>query len=809
MPPTLSPARRKTINQRTGWVILLWTLVVGSSLAWNIHQENAKVMGLAMAEAKANLDRDLAFRLWATSRGGLYAVVGGKVQPTPFLAHIANRDLTATSGEKLTLMNPATMLRQMMEEFSELYGVKARITGLKVLNPGNRPDDWEKQALLTFEQGRKEAVTVMQIDGEPHLRVMRPMIMEQGCLQCHAWTHIPVGGIRGATDVSVPLKQYFRIKQEAVENLGLTHGGIWLLGLIAAGFVSVRARRQSAEREQAEENLRKLSRAVEYSPNAVIITDLRGSIEYVNPKFTEINGYEAEEVVGRNPRLLASGETPPELYREMWTALASGVEWRGEFRNRRKDGELYWCLESISPVKNEYGAVTHFVGMMEDISERKLAESTIRRLAFYDPLTDLPNRRLMRERLERAIIWSRREESLTALLYIDLDRFKTVNDTLGHGIGDALLKAVSARLAHCVREEDTIARLGGDEFAVVLGNVHGSEEAATVAEKIIEIMEAPFPLGGHEVFASASIGISLYPTDSTNLDTLLKNADIALYQAKDLGRNTFQFYSESVNTLAMERLELEIGLRKAVERGELYLEYQPQLDLANGEIVGLEALARWRHPTLGSIPPAKFIPLAEETRLIVPIGEWLLRAACNQLRAWHDAGFGHLSVAVNLSAVQFRQKGLLETVARALDEAGIPPGKLELEITESILMSNTGETIATLNGLSGLGVRLSIDDFGTGYSSLGYLKRFPVSTLKIDRSFVRDITVDPDDRAIAEAVIALARSLKLWVIAEGVETQAQLEILRQLDCDGIQGYLISRPMAADKVAEFMEVRGEG
>ncbi len=806
MSPSLSPARRKTINQRTGWVALLWTLAVGASLAWNIHQENAKVMGLAMAEAKANLDRDLAFRLWATSRGGLYALVGGKVQPTPFLAHIANRDLTATTGEKLTLMNPATMLRQMMEEFSELYGVKARITGLKVLNPANRPDEWEKQALFAFERGEKEAVAVMRVNGEPLLRVMRPMIMEHGCLQCHAWTKIPVGGIRGATGVSVPLKQYFRIRQEAIENLSLTHGGIWLLGLVAAGFVSLRARRQSAEQEQADGKVRKLSRAVEYSPNAVIITDLKGNIEYVNPKFTEINGYEAEEVVGKNPRLLASGETPRELYREMWSMLLSDAEWRGEFRNRRKSGELYWCLESISPVKNERGAVTHFVGLMEDVSERKLAESTIRRLAFYDPLTDLPNRRLLRERLERAVIWSRREESLAALLYIDLDRFKTVNDTLGHGIGDALLKAVSVRLAHCVREEDTIARLGGDEFAVVLGNVHGSEEAATVAEKIIEIMEAPFPLGGHEVFASASIGISLYPTDSTDLDTLLKNADIALYQAKDLGRNTFQFYSESVNTLAMERLELEIGLRKAVERGELYLEYQPQLDLAGGKIFGLEALARWRHPAMGQIPPSRFIPLAEETRLIVPIGEWLLRAACNQLRAWHDAGFDHLSVSVNLSAVQFRQQGLLDTVTRALAEAGIPPGKLELEITESVLMGDTEGTIATLNGLSNLGVRLSIDDFGTGYSSLGYLKRFPVSTLKIDRSFVNDITVNPDDRTIAEAVIALASSLKLWVIAEGVENQAQLDILKELHCNGIQGYFISRPMAASKVTAFMVER---
>ncbi len=935
-PPALSAGQRKTINRLTGVVALVWTLAVGSSLGWNIHQEDAKVMELAMAEARANINRDLAFRLWATSRGGLYAAIGKKVQPSPYLAHIPNRDLTAHSGEQLTLMNPAMMLRQMMEEFGDLYGVKARITGLQVLNPANRPDAWEKNALLTFERGARQATTVEQIDGVPYLRVMRPMIMEPGCVKCHAWTKIPVGGIRGATGVSVPLRHYYQIKAREIEYLGLSHGGIWLLGMFSIGFVSLRARRHSGEQEQAQrvlreseekvhllldstaegligvdtegicvlanpasvrllgydraeqllgralhplihhthpdgsaypahecktrggidaeagvhvddeifwradgsafpveywshpmrrdgkvigtvvafvdasarrqadESLRKLSRAVEQSPNAVIVTDRAGRIEYVNPKFSEINGYTAAEAIGRNPRLLSSGETAGELYREMWDNLLAGAEWRGEFRNRRKNGELYWCLESISPVKNERGEITHFVGMMEDISERKLAESTIRRLAFYDPLTDLPNRRLMRERLERAIIWSRRGGTQAALLYIDLDRFKTVNDTLGHSVGDALLKAAAIRLAHCVREEDTISRLGGDEFAVVLGNVHGSEEAVAVAEKIIATMQAPFPVDEHEIFITASVGISLYPTDTADMDSLLKNADIALYQAKDQGRNSFQFYSERINTLAMERLELENGLRKAIERGELYLEYQPQLDLKTGAVFGLEALARWRHPVLGQIPPDKFIPLAEETRLIIPIGEWILRTACNQLKAWHDAGRDDLTISVNLSAVQFRQKGLLDTVARVLGEAGIPAAKLELEITESILMGDTGETIATLTGLRSLGVRLSIDDFGTGYSSLGYLKRFPVSTLKIDRTFVRDITVDPDDKAIAEAVIALAKSLKLWVIAEGVETEAQLYILRQLDCDSIQGYFVSRPVLAEHVPALLQ-----
>jgi len=555
-------------------------------------------------------------------------------------------------------------------------------------------------------------------------------------------------------------------------------------------------------RKQTEDKLRKLSRAVEQSANAVLITDCDGIIEYVNPWFTRITGYASEEVLGKTPRILKSGDTHPETYKRLWDTVLSGKEWTGELLNTKKNGELYWCLEVISPLKDDCGAITHFVAVTEDISERKQTEQTIRHLAFHDPLTGLPNRRLFNDRLHQAAALRHKKGNSFALMLLDLDRFKTVNDTLGHDVGDALLKAVAARLQGATRQGDTLARMGGDEFALIALDISQPEDMARLAEKLLAALKEPFQLCGHELHVSTSIGVTLYPADAADADALIKNADIALYRAKDLGRNNFQFFTGDMNAAMLHRLRLENALRWAIERDEFVLAYQPQADVVTGRIRGTEALIRWRHPEFGLVSPAQFIPVAEETGMIVQIGEWILRTACAQAKAWQRAGVP-MRVAVNLSARQFHQGDLAENITRILQDLDLPPELLEVELTEGILMEDTAQTGAILDKLHRMGVQISIDDFGTGYSSLSYLKRLPIQVLKIDQSFVHDIHTDADDRAIVTAVIALAHSMKLKVVAEGVETPEQLSFLREYSCDIMQGYLFSRPVSGDEVLALL------
>ena len=553
-------------------------------------------------------------------------------------------------------------------------------------------------------------------------------------------------------------------------------------------------------RKKAEEMLRKQSAAVSASMDGIGILDERLDFTYANDSLAKLYGFPGPAaMIGRN---LCDLYEPYEQVRVI-TSIVPMVQqrgrWRGEATGVRFDGVHFPQEISLTAIAGENSMVC----VVRDITERTYAEEQIKHLAYHDALTNLPNRLLFKDRLSVALSHAHREESRLAVLFLDLDRFKVINDSLGHNIGDQLLQAVAARIDACVRDSDTVARLGGDEFTILLPGLNRSEDAAPVAAKIIDAVRYPFHIEGREFFITTSIGISVYPEDGADAETLIKNADTAMYQAKELGRDNYQLFNAHVNAKALQRIALEHGLRRALLNEELHVHYQPIFDLGTNRIAGMEALLRWKHPQMGLIPPATFIPIAEATGGMVPIGSWALRQACRQAKQWHDAGHTTLSLAVNLSVTQLQQTDLVDTVRSVLEETGLPPHLLELEITESGAMHNPETSIRVLYELKKLGIGISLDDFGTGHSSLSYLKRFPVDTLKIDQSFVQDTTVDPDAAAIVLAIIAMAHSLRLKVIAEGVEYAEQAEFLRAHGCDQLQGYLITRPLPADEVVKLL------
>ena len=554
-----------------------------------------------------------------------------------------------------------------------------------------------------------------------------------------------------------------------------------------------------ALRMRTEKSLRLREKVIEVSSNAIIICSAEAphyAIEYVNPAFESITGYSAAEVVGKSLRTLQGSSQDHQNIEEISAALREQREGHAVLRNFRKDGTGYWNDLFISPVRDETGAIVNFVVAQYDISAVMRYEAELEFQARHDALTGLANRNLLTERLERAISQARHGNTEVWVVFVDLDRFKFVNDTLGHEAGDALLKVLAERLKLAVREADTVARMGGDEFVLVLPEGSSREASLKVIDDIMDAIARPLIIQSHEFFLTCSIGIATYPSDGGTADMLTKHADIAMYRAKEMGRNTYQFYTSAMSERTLARLEIEADLRHALDRGELTLHYQAQIDLAGANIFGMEALLRWNHPRHGMIAPSRFIALAEEMGLIVPIGAWVLRTACEQTLAWQQAGLGQLRVAVNLSPRQFTQKGLAQSIAAILSETGLDARFLELELTESMVMTDVDTAITILRDLKQLGVQIAIDDFGTGYSSLSYLRRFPLDVLKIDQSFVSDITLGEDGAAIVRTIISLAHSLRLKVIAEGVETGEQLAYLREHGCDHVQGYLFSRPVGA-------------
>jgi diguanylate cyclase (GGDEF)-like protein/PAS domain S-box-containing protein len=556
-------------------------------------------------------------------------------------------------------------------------------------------------------------------------------------------------------------------------------------------------------RREASEQLRLFASAFEHSNEGIFISDAENRILAANPAFSRMTGYSFEDFRGRNPSMFASGQTDRSTYHELWNSLGTKGYWQGEILDRRKDGSLYPAWISISAVRDTSGKPSHYIASFTDISERKAAEAHIAHLAHHDTLTGLFNRFSLQSRLDQALARAKRERRDLAVMFIDLDHFKNINDTQGHAVGDTVLVEVARRLCNSVRDSDIVARLGGDEFVVVLTEVEGANGSARVAEKILRQLRQPYISAGDPLHASPSIGIAIFPNDGDDSETLMKNADAAMYHAKAKGRNNVQFFAFEMSHATLERLSVEHALHIALEEGQFELHYQPQLDSVTGRVRGVEALVRWRHPKDGLVSPVKFIGIAEDTGLIVPLGAWVLDRACWQIRQWRNQGVADVIMAVNLSAHQLRSPTLVETVSEALKRYDLHGRDLELEITESAAMDDPESSIDKLGALRSLGVRLAIDDFGTGYSSLAYLRRLPIHSLKLDRSFVADIGSDGNDAVICSATIALAHNMGLQIVAEGVETPAQFDFLVAHRCDLLQGYLFSRPVPAATALDFI------
>jgi diguanylate cyclase (GGDEF)-like protein/PAS domain S-box-containing protein len=585
-----------------------------------------------------------------------------------------------------------------------------------------------------------------------------------------------------------------------------------LLSVTGAAYVQSRARRtqriqqlvdeRTADLKRTSDSLRLHTRAIESSANAIMIIDATRPgypIQYVNPAYERIMGHTPAEMVGRPMASIASDQVEQPAIQELLTAVRKQCEGHALLHHTRKDGSEIYSELYIAPVKDEEGKTGHFVMTQYDVTTAKCYEAELEHCSKYDRLTGLPNRSLLNDRIEQAITFAGARAEPVWVVTFDLDNFKYVNDTLGHQAGDLLLRELAPRIAAVVARTDTAGRTGGDEFVLVLTSSANERQAATMVHAVMQAIAQPLTLKGQTLVITCSAGVAAFPADGADPETLIKHAEIAMYRAKELGRNTKQFYRPAMNERALERLSLENALRNALAHEELELHYQPQVELASGRVIGMEALVRWRHPQFGMVRPDRFIALAEETGLIVPIGAWVLCTACKQNKAWQCAGLGHLRIAVNLSARQFADPDLMGVVADVLEETGLDPLCLEIELTESLVMASVDLGIRTMHELKALGVKLSIDDFGTGYSSLSYLKRFPVDVLKIDQSFVRDIAASRDDAAMVGAIISLAHDLRMQVIAEGVETEAQLDFLRQRGCDEIQGHYFSRALPSTEV----------
>jgi len=833
-------------------ILIGWTLLIGGSLLWNLHELESNTLNNAAAVARASLAKDIGFRDWTASHGGVYVQPSTHTPSNPYL-EVPDRDVVTTTGMKLTLMNPAYVIREVQEDFNGSKMDLSHLTSLKLLNPNNKPDEWEIKALKSFDQGAKELIEVADIGNETYLRLMKPLPVKEGCLKCHAVQGYKVGEVRGGIGAYVKMRPFTDVQLARIHDLTFSHGVIWFIGLIGLGGMFTREKSVLVVRSHNEQIAKFRTKTLEMLASNEsldnILKTLVLSVEDVNPKMLcsilLIDSEEKHLVTGAAPSL-------PDFYNEAINGveIGEGVGSCGTaaFTGARVIVEViqthpYWTpykalaaranldacwsepiLSSTGKVLGTF-AIYHRIAnapTKEDINliersarvagvaiEKRLADGAIHDLAFYDPLTHLPNRRHLIDKIKESFLASSHSQHYGAVLFIDLDHFKTLNDTLGHEYGDLLLIETAKRIQSCIREGDTVARLGGDDFAVLLSDVDTEVEQATksvalLAEKIRTSLVAPYQLNGHEYLSSTSIGVSLYRDNEVTTSELLKHTDMAMYRAKESGRNVVRFFDAEMQLAVETRAALEADLRRAVSDQQLQLYYQIQVD-SEQRAIGAEALVRWIHPARGMVSPAQFIPLAEESSLILQVGDWVMDTACHQLGVWSKAEHTkHLSLAVNVSAKQFKQPDFVEKVKNLIHDCGLDAERLKIELTESVVLNDVAEVITKMHALKALRVKLSMDDFGTGYSSLSYLKRLPLDQLKIDQSFVRDMTSDQNDQVMVQTIIDMAKNFHLNVIAEGVETEAQQLLLKHLGCMAYQGYLYSKPVPIEQFEALLK-----
>jgi diguanylate cyclase (GGDEF)-like protein/PAS domain S-box-containing protein len=787
--------------------MLTWTLVICAFLYSTIALQYQQAHEHAKQKAVDHFNKELAFRLWSISKGGFYLQVSEHTRPIDYLSFLEHRDVLTADGKTLTLYDPVSALKGVISDFGSLYGVSGKIVGEAPFNPDARPDAWEARAIQAFQRGSKEVFEITRQGSQRFVRIMRPMQTRAGCIKCHGHLGHKVGEIRSGISLSVPLKEFTDSAFQASLVGALSHGSLWLLGVVGIMLGARKVQHNLKERHHHFAELELSGRVFDDGLQGILITDPEGTILRVNSMFSRITGYAADEVMGGNPSLLKSGHHKDAFYNALWHALHKDKFWVGQVWNRHKNGDLYLIRQNISSVLDDAGEVRFYISMFQDITEENESQERIFQLAHYDSLTKLPNRELFLDRAGMALEKARRYKGSLAVLYIDLDNFKVINDTLGHHAGDTLLMMASERLQSCVRKSDTLARLSGDEFAILLENYGHQSALEAIPGKILECFNEPFSIEQRDWYVGTSIGIGLFDESVAVVGDLLKNADAAMYFAKENGKHNYAFFDKAIAERSNQRMELLSQLRDAVRDEAFVFYYQPIIDVVSKRVVGVEALLRWQHQGK-MVFPDLFIPLAEESGLIVSIGQLMLPKACKQVAALVEIGHADLKLFYNISSVELVQPDFVDRVNRALQQSALQPRCLEVEITETTVMAELAQISETLNVLRKIGVSLAIDDFGTGYSSLSYLKKLPINVLKIDRSFVGDTPSDKEDTAIVRTIISMAKTLGLQVVSEGVETREQLVFLEQEGSNFVQGYLLSRPLPYDQLIKLLEKEGK-